>query len=289
MSKKILLIFGLITFLSLSAKEPITFKLWDNVAPPSDNGLTPENEVMENPGWISLVATPELTIYPAENPNGTTLLMCPGGGYSGVAIGHEGNALAAPLNDVGITVAVLKYRMPNGHYQVPAEDVSRAFEILMENSSEFGINPERIGIGGASAGGHLASTVATHKTSDSFIPAFQFLLYPVISMEEGVTHQGSRDNLLGLEPSEELVNYYSNQLQVTPETPPAFIALSGDDMVVPVKNSLDYIQALTDNGIPVSLHLYPTGGHGWGYKPDFKYFNMWVPEFLFWIDNLFKE
>ena len=271
---------------SLSAKEAVVIPLWQDVKPSVESGLTPENEVVENEGWISLVATPELTVYPAENPNGMALLMCPGGGYFGVAIQHEGKALAAPLNKEGITVAVLKYRMPNGHHEVPAEDVHRAMEILGEHAGKWGINPSRIGIGGASAGGHLASTVATHPAATGINPAFQVLLYPVISMKEGVTHQGSREGLLGKTPSEELVNLYSNELQVTPQTPPAFIAVSADDTVVPVKNSIDYFNALVANDVPVSLHVYPNGRHGWGYNPEFVHNEMWFAELLHWLNTL---
>ena len=289
MKKIILICFSIINTVFLSAKEPMTIKLWENTQPPTESGLTTDDEIMENEGWISLVATSELTIYPAENPNGMALLMCPGGGYYGVAISHEGKALADPLNKEGVTVGVLKYRMPNGHHEIPAQDVNRAYEILLEKAPELGINPSRIGIGGASAGGHLASTISTHHSKSSMKPAFQFLLYPVISMKEGLTHRGSRDNLLGILPPEELVELYSNELQVDPTTPPAFIAVSADDDVVPIGNTLDYVKALTDNSVPVSVHIYPTGGHGWGYNPEFKYFNLWYPEFISWLNNLYED
>ena len=271
---------------SLSAKSPVVLPLWNENRPPVESGLTPDNEIMENEGWISMVATPELTVYPADNPNGMALLMCPGGGYYGVAIQHEGKALAAPLNKEGVTVAVLKYRMPNGHHEVPADDVHRAMEILASHASEWGIDPMKIGIGGASAGGHLASTVATHPVAPGINPAFQVLLYPVISMKEGVTHQGSREGLLGKNPSEELVELYSNELQVTKQTPPAFIAVSADDDVVPVKNSIQYFNALVENGVSVSLHIYPSGSHGWGYSPEFVHNEMWFAELLHWLNNL---
>lgn len=286
MFKKFILLNLVLMSFSLFAKDKVVIPLWQDVKPPVENGLTPSQEVTENRGWISLVATPELTVYPADNPDGKALLMCPGGGYAGVAIRHEGYALAEPLNKEGITVAVLKYRMPNGHAEVPADDVHRAFEILAEHADEWGIDPQKIGIGGASAGGHLASTIATHPVKEGINPTFQVLLYPVISMKEGVTHQGSRENLLGLTPSDELVAFYSNELQVTPQTPPAFIAVSANDEGVPVKNSIDYFNALTENGVPVSMHIYPTGGHGWGYNPNFIHNEMWFAELLHWLRNL---
>ena len=268
------------------ANEPLTVKLWDTTTPPTDNGIPAEMEIIERPNWISNVATPELFVFLSGKPDAPTLLMCPGGGYEGVAIQHEGTFLSTPLNEHGVNLAVLKYRMPNGNSGVPAEDVNRAFEILKENASEWGINPDRIGIGGASAGGHLASTVATHPELTDLKPAFQVLLYPVVSMKEGVTHQGSRLHLIGDNPTEELIDYYTNELHVTPQTPQAFIAVSGDDTGVPAKNSIDYFNALTANGVPVSLHVYPQGGHGWGYRPGTTHSDVWMTELLYWLDNL---
>lgn len=271
------------------ANNPVTFNLWEKDSPKFESGLAADAEVVENPGWISLVTNPVLYVYPAEKPNGTAMLMCPGGGYYGVAIKHEGKDLAEILNDNGITLAVLKYRMPNGNYNVPSEDVIKALEILHQNASEWGIDPKRIGIGGASAGGHLASTVATHLEGMDFKPAFQFLLYPVITMDNSFTHQGSREALLGSDPSDELVKAYSNELQVSSDTPPTFIAVSANDNVVPVKNSIDYFNALKDNGVPVSLFIYPTGGHGWGYNPDFIHYKEWTAEMIHWFNTLFAN
>ena len=288
MFKKILSIALIMTAFNSFGKEPEAFRLWENQPPMVENGLTPSDEIVENPGWTSNVATGELFVYPAERPNGMALLMCPGGGYSGVAMEHEGRALAKPLNDLGITVGVVKYRMPNGHWQVPTEDVNRAYEIMVENADGWGINPNKIGIGGASAGGHLASTIATHP-ENKFKPAFQILLYPVISMNQEITHGGSRHFLLGDNPSPALVEYYSNERQVNSQTPPAFIAVSADDTVVPVKNSIDYFNALTANGVPVSLHVYPTGNHGWGYKPEKGENQMWFFELVNWLNNLYPQ
>lgn len=275
--------------LTLQEKNNIVINLWKEKSPKFENGLDDKAETLENPGWISSVTDPILYIFQAEKPNGIAMLMCPGGGYSGVAIQHEGKALANMLNENGITLGVLKYRMPNGNYNVPSEDVWRALEIMHDQAPEWGVNPDRIGIGGASAGGHLASTIATHSVDSPLAPAFQFLLYPVITMDETFTHLGSREGLLGSNPSRELVDLYSNELQVTPSTPPTFIAVSANDKVVPVKNSIEYFNALISNDVPVSLFVYPTGGHGWGYNPEFIHNKEWTAEFLHWIQNLYEN
>lgn len=285
--KIISFIVSLLLPLMSCAVNPITLPLWGDQGAPTSNGLTPQDETVENPGWISLVAQPELIVYPAENPNGTTLLMCPGGGYYGLAMLHEGKDLAPILNDAGYNYAIVKYRMPNGHHEVPADDARQAIKLLKQYAEEWGINPDRIGIGGASAGGHLASTVATHQVDKDAIPAFQVLFYPVISMQYSTTHQGSKDNLLGPKPSKELIALYSNELNVTPQTPPAFIALSADDGLVPPRNSIDYFNALNANGVPVSMHIYPVGEHGWGTKPTFPYHDQWISELLAWLSNLY--
>lgn len=270
----------------LNCQIPVTISLWDDTKPVYDNNLPDDMEKEENSNWVSMVTNSELYIYPAPNPNGTALLMCPGGGYAGLAISHEGKEMAEILNKEGISLAVLKYRMPNGNPEVPQEDVWKALGILHTRGEEWGINPKKIGIGGASAGGHLASTIATQTKVDSLRPSFQFLLYPVITMKENITHQGSKKNLLGENPSQDDINLYSNELNVTSDTPPAFIAVSGDDAGVPVENSLLYYNALRNNGVSSSLHIYPQGGHGWGMRKDFKFHDVWVSEMLKWFSTL---
>lgn len=267
----------------LVAQDPIIYPLWDKEKPTTDNGLPEGSEVEENPGWIRMVTNPVMYVYPAQNPNGTALLMLPGGGYEGVAISHEGKELAPLLNNEGITFAVLKYRMPNGHKDVPLEDVKKAMEILKKESEQLGIEPSKIGIGGASAGGHLAATYSTHFTDDMVKPAFQILFYPVISMRDGVTHDGSRTNLLGNNLSDELIELYSAESQVDENTPPAFIAVSADDTLVPLQNSFDYAKALQNEGIAVSLYVYPIGGHGWGTNKDFPFHNEMMNELKAWL------
>ncbi|MCH5230029.1 MAG: alpha/beta hydrolase fold domain-containing protein [Muribaculaceae bacterium] len=265
--------------------KPVVIKLWKDDQPRFRNNLPQGAEKEENPDWITQVTDPELIVYPAEHPNGRVLVMCPGGGYYGLAIEHEGKALAPVLNENGITLAVLKYRMPNGNHEVPLEDVERSIDILKLHASEWGIDTKRIGIGGASAGGHLASTAAIKLSGKDNSPAFQMLLYPVITMQQSYTHPGSRELLLGPNPDDILVNKYSGELNVSTQTPPAFIAVSADDELVPVENSLLYVDSLRKKGIPVSLHLYPTGGHGWGFDPTFPYNQTWVNEMITWINK----
>ncbi|MDE5656814.1 MAG: alpha/beta hydrolase [Muribaculaceae bacterium] len=265
-------------------KVPVEIGLWPQGAPTA-NGISAESENSDNPDWVYNVSEPTLTVFPAANPNGMAIVMCPGGGYAGLAIKHEGFDMAKDLNKAGITLAVLKYRMPNGHKEVPADDARQAIRLLRENAAQWGIDPGRIGIAGASAGGHLASTVATHKTDDGSAPNFQILLYPVISMKKEITHMGSRENLLGRKVSGKTVRQYSNEEQVSGTTPPAFIVATSDDDVVPIQNSLLYYQALTKHGVPASLHIYPKGGHGWAYTafPDQP---LWVRELLNWLSKL---
>ena len=267
----------------MKAEEPVTYPLWNNDAPTS-NGISADKEENDNPDWITFVSEPTMTVYGADKPNGMALLMCPGGGYFGVSFKHEGSDMAKDLNDAGITLAVLKYRVPNGHNEIPSDDARKALEILKAHASEYGIDPGKIGVGGASAGAHLAATVANHPGDVK--PAFQVMVYPVVTMEAGVTHQGSRDLLLGKKPSRKMVDRYSNEKQVTASTVPAFIAVSQNDDVVHLKNSIDYFQALVAHDVPVSFHVYPDGGHGWLYRPDFKWHDQFVGELLKWMQDL---
>ena len=266
---------------TLMAQRKVELNVWPDGAP-NTNGLE-ANEDEKKKDFPSKIVTPTLTVHVANKPNGKAILCCPGGGYSIVAMNHEGNDMAAWLNAQGYTLAVLKYRMPNGHDEVPLSDALQAMRIMRQHSEEWGIS--KIGVMGASAGGHLASTAATHYTEDSR-PDFQVLFYPVISMQADITHRGSRENLIGKNPSEELVNKYSNELHVNAQTPPAFILHSSDDGGVVVENTIRYYQALVKNRVPVSLHCYPVGGHGWGYRDSFPYKHLWKEELEKWLREL---
>ena len=267
--------------LSVTAQQKIELSVWPEGAP-NTNGIT-EDETEKRTNRPTNVTTPTLTVYVAKQPNGKAIVACPGGGYVHLAMDHEGHDMAAWFNAQGITYAVLKYRMPNEHHEVPLSDALQAIRILREHSDEWHI--KNIGIMGSSAGGHLASTAATHYTEDSR-PDFQILFYPVISMDLSICHKGSRERLIGKNPTEELITLYSNELQVNQQTPPAFIMHSSDDRTVPVENSIRYYQALVKNKVHASLHCYPVGGHGWGYNDSFKYKRQWTDELEKWLREL---
>jgi acetyl esterase/lipase len=266
------------------AQKPIVVPLWPNGAPNS-NGLTGTEEDL-NGGRVANVVNPTITIYPAAKPCGMAIIACPGGGYARLAMNHEGHDMAAWMNTMGITYVVLKYRMPNGHKEVPLSDAQQAIRLVRQQAADYGINPHRVGIMGASAGGHLAASLATLYSSEESRPDFQILLYPVISMMQGITHAGSRKNLLGEHPTPELERSYSLENRVTSQTPPAFIVLSSDDRSVPPLNSIDYYLALQKAGVPVSMHIYPIGGHGWGFRDNFTYKRLWTAELEKWLMNL---
>lgn len=261
-----------------SKKEVI--KIWPDGAPTS-NGLTgPQNDYGDH---VNNVTDPIMTLYIADNPNGKAILACPGGSYIDVWDQTEGHWMADWYNEQGITFAVLEYRLPNGHREVPLDDVQEAMRLLRNRADELGII--LLGIQGASAGGHLASTAATHYTTAENRPDFQILFYPVITMDNAFTHQYSKLNLLGQNPSDELVELYCNEKQVSGETPPAFIMHSSDDDAVPVRNTIDYYNALVDNHVSASIHIYPTGGHGWCGNSGFAYRSIWMAELKHWLSQ----
>ncbi len=273
--RKLFMIGALLVSSFLSAQHPIQVKL-------AEEKTVDEKPVIK--GWINgdeyTVAT--LTIYPAKKPNGQAIVACPGGGYAGIATTHEGHDMAAWFNTQGITYAVLHYRMPYGKHEIPLSDAHQAIRYMRKNGEKWGI--KQLGIMGSSAGGHLASTAATHFDAETR-PDFQILFYPVVTMTD-YTHQGSKDNLLGKNPSEELVKLYSNELQVTEQTPPAFIMHSSNDDAVPVLNSINYYLALCKHGVWSSMHLYPIGGHGWGYNESFPYKAQWKNELEKWLREI---
>ncbi|WP_307758243.1 alpha/beta hydrolase fold domain-containing protein [uncultured Mediterranea sp.] len=265
----------------LSAQNTMELPLWPAGAPNS-NGLSGAEEMLDG-GRVSHVSTPSVTVYKAEKPNGMAIIMCPGGGYALLAMNHEGHDMAPWLNAQGITYIVLKYRMPNGHYEVPLSDAEQAIRLVRRHAKEWNIRPDRIGIMGASAGGHLAASLATLYSSEETRPDFQILLYPVISMQTGVTHGGSRQNLLGKEPSQELTEKFTLEKQVNERTPQAFLVLSADDRSVPPANGIHYFEALLQHQVPATLHVYPTGGHGWGFRDAFPYKRQWTGELEKWL------
>jgi acetyl esterase/lipase len=232
---------------------------------------------------------PSLTFYrpAADKANGTAVVVCPGGGYGGLAMDHEGKQVAEYLNGLGIAAFVLKYRTANKDrpgplHPAPLTDAQRAIRIVRADAKGFGIDPARVGIWGFSAGGHLASSAGTHfddgdkEAKDpidrqSCRPDFLILSYPVISMENGVTHGGSRNNLIGPKPDDKLVENLSNEKQVTKNTPPTFIFQTSADTVVLPENSVRFYLACKKAGVPVEMHIYEKGRHGVGLGKDPKW------------------
>lgn len=230
------------------------------------------------------IEEPSLRVFlPAPHlATGRTIVVCPGGGYKVVAINKEGYDWAPYFNKQGIALVVLKYRMPQGNYTIPIKDAEAAMKIVRDSAEVWNLNPNDVGIMGFSAGGHLASTIATHAKPE-LRPNFQILFYPVITMDKTYTHLGSHDNFLGHNVSDELEMEYSNEKQVTEETPRAFIVYSDDDKIVDPSNGVNYYLALKKRNVPSVLHIYPSGGHGWGNREDFLYKNEMMQELSSWL------
>nr|WP_307995398.1 alpha/beta hydrolase [uncultured Bacteroides sp.] len=264
-------------------------KLWETT-PPTNNEITEAEKSERNGNWVTNVSSPELTIYQANKTKSTgmAVVICPGGGYAGLAIQHEGSQFAKWLNGQGITAFVLKYRMPNKHKEVPLDDAQQAIRYVREHANEFGVDTNKIGIAGFSAGGHLAATASTHYTTEgvSTRPDFSILFYPVITMETA-THGGSRSNLLGDKPQSEDIQFFSNEKHVNANTPPAILLLSDDDKSVPTTNSVLYYESLKKNSIPATMYIFPKGGHGWGMNIDFEYHSQMLELLGMWLDNLY--
>lgn len=243
--------------------------LWQNKAP-HKNGNPADT------AWVK-VYLPE-----ASRATGRAIVICPGGGYSHLAMNHEGLDWAPFFNNMGIAAIVLHYRMPNGDKRVPMEDAEQAIRLVRANAKSWNINTNDIGIMGSSAGGHLASTIATHAPADA-MPNFQVLFYPVITLDPGFTHKGTHDNFLGKNPKKKDEQVYSNDTQVTRKTPRAWIALSDDDTVVPAANGFNYYFECYRHDVPASLHVYPTGGHGWGIRSSFAFHTEMLSELKAWL------
>ncbi|MCI2082386.1 MAG: alpha/beta hydrolase [Bacteroidales bacterium] len=275
------LLFLIATLFGAGAQNPVELKLWPNGSAGS-NGLTGDEMVSED-GIISNVTNPSIIVFRPSKPNGIAIIMCPGGSYIRLAINHEGYDMASWFNALGVTYIILKYRMPNGHPEIPLSDAEQAMRVVRAHAAEWGVDPHRVGIMGASAGGHLAASLATLFTSDETRPDFQILLYPVISMSPDSTHAVSRRELIGGNASKELEIKYSLERQVSSTTPQAFIALSADDKTVPPSNGISYFSALLGCDVPATLHVYPFGRHGWGFRDSFKYKRQWTGELEKWL------
>jgi acetyl esterase/lipase len=248
-------------------------------------------------GMYRGVTKPNLEIYlpEKEKATGTAVVICPGGGYSVIVFQGEGVATAKEFARNGVAAFVLKYRLPDDSSMLdkkigPLQDAQQAIKIVRENAAQWGIDSNKIGIMGFSAGGHLASTEATHfkkslienSNNTSLRPDFQILVYPVISMQDNLTHPDSRSKLLGKNPSKEMVDQFSNELQADENTPPAYITHAADDNVVDVDNSIEYFEKLRHNNVPVEMHIYPKGGHGFIFRHE-----GWMTPIFKWLGNAY--
>lgn len=264
--KHILLFF--LTFVApfLWAQQPEQFKLWP-----------------DNPD----AADAEIYVYhPAKSHTpAPAVLVCPGGGYHGLAIDNEGHNMARWYSSRGFLAVVLKYRMPKGVHTVPLSDAEKGIATIRANAGKWNVDAKRVGVVGSSAGGHLAASLST-LAADANRPDFAILFYPVISFDNMVTHGGSKKNLLGEEIGNQvLVDRYSLQKQVDGKTPKTLILLSDDDKTVPPANSIQYYTALNEKQIPASLYIFPDGGHGWGTQDWFTYRNEAKELILKWLRN----
>jgi len=263
-----------------------TKEVWE----PQDNGDT----------IVHFISQPTLSVFLPDKSkaNGTAVIICPGGGYWVASIVKEGYAVARKFNEMGIAAFVLKYRIPNDSAMVdktiaPLQDAQRAIQLVRMNAKEWNIDTNKVGIMGFSAGGHVASTAATHFEK-SYIdnaqkinlrPDFALLIYPVISFTDAIAHIGSRDKLIGKNPSKALIDLYSNELQVTAQSPPTFLVQASDDKTVPVMNSIAYYEALIKYKIPVEMHLYKSGRHGFGmHNPTTK--DDWMNSCKNWMQGM---
>ncbi|SEJ07272.1 Acetyl esterase/lipase [Cyclobacterium xiamenense] len=295
----------MLTNLSMGQTGPLTLTIYPGEVPfQKETDITEvvqQNDILV----ISKVQLPQIQVFlPAKrSATGKAVIICPGGGYGVLAYDWEGLDIAKWLNSHGIAAIVLKYRLPSAATQtrphvVPMSDGQRAIRLVRHHAEEWGIDPDQIGIMGFSAGGHLASTLGTHFDSgnpgdadavehQSSRPDFMVLGYPVISFTEHITHIGSRNNLLGKEPDPQWVSYFSNETQVRADSPPTFLFHSQDDKAVPVEHSLLMYQGLLEKQIPVEMHLYPTGGHGFSLSINKEGTQKgWMESLITWIQHL---
>jgi acetyl esterase/lipase len=287
MNKTLIQFIFLITF-STSVLAQQIIPLYEITVPGLKEGVNlEEKDVSDKPDGIQRlrnVSIPTLTVFkPKVKSSDAAVIICPGGGYQILAFDHEGLNVAKWFSSKGITAFVLKYRLPQVDMFTepgirPLQDAQQAIRMLRKNASKYGIDPKKIGIMGFSAGGHLAATASNHFNTQvgeivdlniDLRPSFSILIYPVVSFSDKYGHRGSRDNLLGKDADIKLIDKYSNEKQVSLQTPPAFLVHAFDDWVH-VDNSIEYYKALKKHGIPSELHLYDRGGHGFSMKKDTK-------------------
>jgi len=277
-----LALFILIVFMNtyLSAQNEV-IELWKNGVPNSIKATDYEEFHDEKMDRVGKVSNPTLTVFVPEKPNGTSVIICPGGGYQYLAINKEGYKTAEWFNSIDITAFVLKYRLPSDEIMEnksigPLQDAQESVRYIRRNAEKWQLDANKIGIIGFSAGGHLAATLSTKydektyqsKDTISAKPNFSLLIYPVISMNSEITHKGSRNKLLGNPATDELIEQFSTEKLINAETPPAFFVHAIDDKSVPMENSLQYFIELKKNNVISEMHLYQKGGHGFGLGKD---------------------
>ena len=280
----------------MAGGQNFKLKLWPDGAPNKNNPPGKEEfNIRYGTHRYWNVSEAELFVYLPEKGKKlrAAMILCPGGGYCDEATEHEG-WIAEYLNKTGIAGIVLKYRLPYGNPEIPLTDALRALRFVRSKAVEWGLDPGKIGISGCSAGGHLASTVGTHfdmgnkNSSDpiervSCRPDFMLLLYPVISFNEEWGHIGTRKNMIGEGNDPETIKKYSNELHVTAETPPTFLALADDDKIVMPRNSVEFYLALKKNDIPAEMHIFQKGGHGFGIPKNGLPVDQWPDLFAGWL------
>jgi len=294
-------------FYIMSISQDLTLPLWSGDIPNSRLSDEKINYGDRDITWITGVQIPDIAVYlPTEKiATGQGVLICPGGGYAGLAYDWEGTDIAKWLNSKGIAGFVLKYRLPQSKSVVtarhaPLMDAQRAMRLIRSKSDEWNLKQNQIGVMGFSAGGHLASTLTMHHDEllvenydplDSFpaYPNFQILIYPVITFSPAYRHNGSKENLIGKKATDELIHFYSNENHVTENTPPTFLTHSTDDRSVPVENSLLMYKALKDQNIPVEMHIYPFGGHGFALALGQGYLSDWTNRLADWLEYVSAE
>lgn len=271
MKKAATILCAMLLGLGLNATEPVVIPLWSSECPAPTPQQIIGPQADDGIGHLTNISTPELIVYrPDKHKNsGAAVMICPGGGYGVVSMRYEGHAYAKLLADNGITAAILKYRLPGEVHTVSTEDATRGMEIIHAKAAEWGVDPHKIGISGASAGGHLAAATATHALRANQRAYFMILLYPVVTFSGEATHSGSRWGLTGGDRT--LDHFYSPEQNITPSTPPTLVIVSLDDQGVSTENSRMIIDSLSAKGIPSTLVRFPSGGHGWGFNPDFEH------------------
>lgn len=269
-------------FYSICIYSQKEIKLYPNGAP--EGKLCTENEVSYETEWITFVSEARMYMYQPDKQNHkrTSVLICPGGGYGGLAVQKEGVEIAEWFNKLGVTAFVLYYRMPFTHHQVPLNDAKMAMQIIRSKSVVWNLNKNRIGIIGFSAGGHLAATLGTHFEKENR-PSFMALIYPVISFRPAFFPGGTCENLLGKEVSVEQIDMYSNELHVTKYTPPTFLVHAMNDSVVEPFHSCAFADSLKTNKVKYELVLYKKGGHGFGMRPQNVDADQWPNKFKEWL------